>query len=184
MHATTAISYAAYRLLLWRASVGGNLDKSFGLLTNRMRSLCFSPDFTSTVGTSPAALGNRIAAAAIAYGKHDGSLEAQHYADPTYVPQNAPLMVGQSGSTVHDATFWQPLALGQKAAQGFAPVPAAVQTFVGAQWGHVRGFALPGIRQGPSARSRPASHRRSVERLDPTGGDRRDPRDGRAGSRS
>ena len=146
----TAISYAAYRLMVWRASVGGNLDKSFGLLTNRMRALCFSPDFTSTVGTSPAALGNRIAAAAIAYGKHDGSLEAQHYADPTYVPQNAPLMVGQSGSTVHDATFWQPLALGQKAAQGFAPVPAAVQTFVGAQWGHVRGFALTA-----SARGRP-----------------------------
>jgi hypothetical protein len=146
----TAISFAAYRLLLSRAAVGANLDRTFGLLTSRLRSLCYSPDFTSTTGSSPAALGNRIAAAAIAYGEHDGSLEDLHYADPSYVPQNAPLQVSQPGSTVHDATFWQPLALGQKAAQGFAPVPADVQTFVGAQWGHVRGFALP-----PSAKGAP-----------------------------
>jgi Na+-translocating ferredoxin:NAD+ oxidoreductase RnfD subunit len=146
----TAISYAAYRLLLSRASVGANLDRSFGLLTSRLRSLCLSPDFTSTTGSSPAALGNRIAAAAIAYGNHDGSLEELHYTDPSYVPQNAPLQVSRPGSTVHDATFWQPLALGQKAAQGFAPVPADVQTFVGAQWGHVHGFALP-----PSAKGAP-----------------------------
>jgi hypothetical protein len=43
---------------------------------------------------------------------------------------------------MHDPTFWQPLALGQVAAQGLAPIPALVQTFVGSQWGHVRGFAL------------------------------------------
>ena len=85
-----AISYAAYRLLLWRASFDANLNRTFPLLTERLRSLCYSPDFTSTAGDSPAALGNRIAAAAIAAGRTDGSLEAQHYVDPTYVPQNAP----------------------------------------------------------------------------------------------
>lgn len=144
----TAISYAAYRLLLWRASFGSNLSRTFALLTARLRSLCYSPQFTSTAGDSPAALGNRIAAAAIAAGRHDGSLEALHYVDSTYTPENAPLVVTQPGSTVHDPTFWQPLALGLIAAQGLAPIPARIQSFVGAQWGHVRGFALPASAKG------------------------------------
>ncbi len=138
-----AISYAAYRLLLWRVSFGSNLDRTFGLLAERLRSLCYSPGFTSTVGTSPAALGNRVAAAAIAYGRHDGSLEALHYTDTSYVAANQPLVLSQAGSTVHDATFWQPLALGTVAAHGLGSIPAQVQSFVGAQWGGVRGFALP-----------------------------------------
>jgi hypothetical protein len=136
-----AISYASYRLLLWRASFDSNLGRTFALLTERLRSLCYSPDFTSTAGGSPAALGNRIAAAAIASGRKDGSLEGLHYVDVSYAPMNAPLIVGQSGSTVHDATFWQPLALGQIAAHGLGPIPAKIQSFAGAQWGHVRGFA-------------------------------------------
>ena len=84
-----AISYAAYRLLLWRASFDANLGRTFALLTSELRSLCYSPDFTSTAGNSPAALGNRIAAAAIAAGRHDGSLEALHYADPSYAAERA-----------------------------------------------------------------------------------------------
>jgi len=143
-----AISYAAYRLLVWRASFGSNLSRTFTLLTARLRSLCYSPNFTSTAGDSPAALGNRIAAAAIASGRHDGSLEALHYVDASYSPSNGPLVVSETGSTVHDATFWQPLALGQVAANGLAPIPAKIQSFVGAQWGHVHGFALPASSKG------------------------------------
>ena len=139
----TAISYAAYRLLLWRVSFGANLARTFGLLETRLRSLCYSPDFTSARGGSPAALGNRIAAAAIAYGRPDGSLEALHYVDASYHSGNAPLVVAQAGSTVHDATFWQPLALAQIAAHGLAPIPARIQSFAASHWGHVRGFALP-----------------------------------------
>ncbi|HVC88014.1 MAG TPA: FG-GAP-like repeat-containing protein [Gaiellaceae bacterium] len=143
-----AISYAAYRLLLWRASFESNLSRTFALLTGELTSLCYSPGFTSTSGDSPAALGNRIAAAAIAAGEHDGSGEALRYADPSYTPMNAPLIVSQPISTVHDATFWQPLALAQIAPQGLAAVPAQVQTFVGARWGHVRGFGLPASAKG------------------------------------
>ena len=69
----TAISYAAYRLLVWRASYGANLDRAFALLTGRLRGLCLSPDFTRASGGSAAELGNRIGAAAIAAGRHDGS---------------------------------------------------------------------------------------------------------------
>ncbi len=138
-----AISYAAYRLLLWRASNAANLHRTFAMLTKELRSLCYSPGFTSTTGSSPAALGNRIARAAIAAGRGDGSHEALHYADPAYTPENQPLIMSQSGSTVHDPTFWQPLALSQVAPDGLGAVPAKVQSFTGAEWGHVRGFALP-----------------------------------------
>jgi len=136
-----AISYAAYRLLVWRASYGANLDRAFAFLTGRLRAFCLSPDFTRASGNSAAAIGNRIGAASTAAGRHDGSNEALHYADPSYTPVNEPLVVEAAGSTVHDATFWQPLALSQKAAQGGGSVPADVQTFADSQWGHVRTFA-------------------------------------------
>ena len=143
-----AISYAAYRLLLWRYAYGANLRVTFAELTRTLRSLCYSIDFTSTEGDSPAALGNRIAAAAIAYGRKDGSLERLHYADESYSPVNAPLVVSQPGTAMHDPTFWQPLALDQTVAQNGLAIPGKVQTFIGAQWGHVRGFALPPSKKG------------------------------------
>src|SRR4029077_10616786 len=37
--------------------------------------------------------------------------------------------------------FWQPLALAQVSPRGAGAVPAAVQSFVGSQWGGVRTFA-------------------------------------------
>jgi hypothetical protein len=143
-----AISYAAYRLLLWRASYDANMGRAFDRLTATLRSLCYQPGFVSVRGDSPAALGNRIAAAAIAFGRSDGSLEREHYGDPSYVPVNEPLVVSQPGATMHDRTFWQPLALGQIVIQGGLPIPAKTQTFVGSQWGHVRGFALPVSKNG------------------------------------
>jgi Na+-translocating ferredoxin:NAD+ oxidoreductase RnfD subunit len=112
----TAISYAAYQLLLWRASFNANLTSSFAILTKQLRSLCLSADAPES----------RVAAAAIAAGAQDGSREATHYADPSFVSQNAPLPLAQVGSSVHDATFWQPLD---------------AQRFVDAQWGGVRTFA-------------------------------------------
>jgi hypothetical protein len=137
-----AISYAAYRLLLWRTSYGPNVGDAFERLTRTLRSLCYSSNFVGTRGNSPAALGNRIAAAAIAFGQHDGSLEREHYVDSSYVPVNEPLVVSQPGTTMHDRTFWQPLALGQIVVKGGLPIAAKVQSFAAAQWGHVRSFAL------------------------------------------
>ena len=137
-----AIAFAAYRLLLWQASHDTNLSDAFGLLTARLRSLCLSPSFADTRGSSAAALGNRIAAEATAAGAHDGSNEELRYADPTYTPQNEPLVVAQAGSTVHDPTFWQPLALATVQPRGGGSVPAAVQQFVGSQWARVRTYAL------------------------------------------
>jgi hypothetical protein len=135
-----AISYAAYRLLVWQASFNANLDRAFELLTNQLRALCYSPDYTSRSGNG-AALGNRIGLAAINANGHDGANERLHFTDPTFTPRNQPLIVAQSGSTVHDPTFWQPLALAQVSPRGSGSVPAQVQSFVGSQWGDVRTFA-------------------------------------------
>jgi Na+-translocating ferredoxin:NAD+ oxidoreductase RnfD subunit len=144
-----AISFAAYRLLLWQASFDSNLSRTFGLLTNELRALCYAPDFATAHGQSPAALGNRIAAAVIAAGRHDGSNESLHYADSTFTSRNQPLIVHAAGSTVEDPAFWQPLALGTiKPHSSLTAVPSGVQSFVGAQWGHVRTFALPSSRRG------------------------------------
>jgi hypothetical protein len=144
-----AISYATYRVLLWQASFDSNLSRTFALLTRRLRALCYSPEFTTTHGGSPAALGNRIAAAVIAAGRHDGSNESMHYADPTFTSRNQPLIIHAADSTVEDATFWQPLALGTKS-PSLTSMPTDVQSFLGAQWGHVRSFALPRSRRGLS----------------------------------
>jgi hypothetical protein len=143
-----AISYAAYRVLLWDASFGHDLNRTFIALSNRLRSLCLSPAFAATTGGSPSAVGNQVAAALVAAGRTDESLEQAHFVDGSYTPENQPLVLAQGVSTVHDATFWQPLALAQVAPQGLAPIPAAVQSFVDAQWGHVRSFALPSSARG------------------------------------
>jgi uncharacterized protein DUF6851 len=143
-----AISYAAYRILLHRYSLASGLEKTFAELTSTMESLCYRIDYTSTKGGSPAALGNRIAAAIIAAGRDDGSLEAGRYVDTTYKPVNEPLLVEAGGAVMHDPTLWQPLALDQIVAQNGLPIPGSVQSYVGPQWGHVRGFALSRSRKG------------------------------------
>jgi hypothetical protein len=143
-----AISYAAYRLLLHRYSVASGLQETFDELTATMAKLCYRIDYTSTEGDSPAALGNRIAAKVIAYGRNDGAHEALRYADPTFVPANAPLVVAEPGTEMRDPNAWQPLALAQSVAQNGLPVPGKVQSFIGPQWGHVAGFALPKSAEG------------------------------------
>ena len=143
-----AMSFAAYRVLLWRYSYGANMRVTFDELTRTLRSLCYRPSFTSTKGSSPAALGNRIAAAVIRAGRSDGSMERLHYQDESYVPVNEPLVVAQPGTGIHDPTLWQPLALAQSVSQNGLAIPGKVQTFVGAQWGHVKPFALPPSKKG------------------------------------
>ena len=97
-----AISFAAYRILLWRYGYAANIRATFDELVRTMQSLCYRIDFTNTKGNSPAALGNRIAAAVIRYGERDGALESRHYIDESYTPVNAPLVVASTGTGMHD----------------------------------------------------------------------------------
>ncbi len=138
-----AMSYAAFRILLHRYALGSGMQETFNELVATMDSLCYAIDVTTTEGASPAALGNRIAAAVIAYGRDDGAGEELRYADPEYAPVNDPLVVAEPGTTLRDPDRWQPLALDRQIAQNDLLLPAKVQTFVGSNWGRVRGFALP-----------------------------------------
>ena len=102
-----AMSFAAYRILLWRYSEIGDLDVAPAQLEETMASLCFRPDFTDAEGGEPAALGNRIAATVIAFGAEDGALEQERYVDASYTPANDPLEVDMPGTEMRGA---KPLA--------------------------------------------------------------------------
>ncbi|GAC1315074.1 MAG: hypothetical protein NVSMB2_05740 [Chloroflexota bacterium] len=138
-----AISYAAYRVLTSRyiKSLGG--EASLSEFDDLMDALCYPLDNTSTEGDSPAAVGNRIATAVIAYGLSDGSNQAGDYADRDYAPVNLPLVVAQSGASMSDPNRWQPLQIEHMISQNGIPVTNGVQQFVGSHWGGVKGFALP-----------------------------------------
>jgi hypothetical protein len=143
-----AMSYAAYRLLLHRYSYASGLQETFDELVATLEGLCYRIDYVETEGDSPAALGNRIAAAYVEQGREDGANEALRYADPTYKPANAPLVVEEPGTEMRDPNSWQPLALARIVAQNGIPQPGSVQSFVGPHWGHVASFALPASDEG------------------------------------
>ena len=138
-----AISYAAYRVLTSRflKAVGG--ADSVSEFADVMDSLCYPLTVATMDGDSPAALGNRIAAAVLAYGLTDGSNQANGYASPDYKPVNPPLVVASPGTTMIDPNRWQPLQLEHMISQNGIPVENGVQQAVGPHWGHVKGFALP-----------------------------------------
>jgi hypothetical protein len=152
----TAISYAAYRILLQRYSIAAGLEQTFDGLVGAMKALCYRIDYVETSGDSPAALGNRIAAAVLERGRADGAGEEVRYADPDYRAVNAPLVVEEGGAAMSDPSRWQPLALARLVAQNGVPIPGRVQRFVGSRWGHVDSFALPPGRPGlPADPGRP-----------------------------
>jgi hypothetical protein len=144
----TAISYAAYRLLLHRYSYASGLQETFDELVSTLVARCYRVDYVKTEGDSPAALGNRIAAAYIRRGGEDGANEDLRYVDPAYKPANPPLVVGEPGTKMRDPNSWQPLALTRIVAQNGIPQPGGVQSFVGPHWGHVQAFALPASEAG------------------------------------
>ncbi|MFH0751644.1 MAG: vanadium-dependent haloperoxidase [Chloroflexota bacterium] len=143
-----AISYAAYRILLWRYGTVADLAGSADRLDGVMGSLCYRIDYAATEGDSPAALGNLIAAAVLDFGSTDGSLEAQRYVDTSYQPVNDPLEVAEPGTVMRDPDRWQPLALAKQLSQNDLLIPGQIQSFIGPHWGFVTPFALPASSTG------------------------------------
>jgi len=144
-----AISFAAYRLLKRRYSSAF----AFGAADSQaecdalMDALGYDKTDTSTTGSTPAAVGNRIAAALTVYGGTDGSNEPG-YGDPTYFPANDPLVVAIPANTpMMEASRWQPLALAFTLTQNGIPIPDNVQTFIAPHWDGVRPWAL--VRTAP-----------------------------------
>jgi hypothetical protein len=134
-----AISYAAYRVLSARFAnaVGG--EESLWEFRHLMRSLCYSTREKGVEGTTPAAVGNRIAAKILRRGLRDGSNEAGGYGNPAYVPANPPLVLADGGTTMADPNRWQPLQMDVAVSQNGIGT-TNVQTAIGTQWGAVAGF--------------------------------------------
>lgn len=143
-----AISFAAYRILASRFARSVGKAVSLPAIQKRMNDLGLDVAYTSTTGDSPAAVGNRMAAATIAFGLTDGSNEQGDYADPTYQPVNAPMLVKNPGTVLVDPNRWQPLALDTIITQNGIPLPDKVQRAIGARWNQVTPFAL--TRDDPS----------------------------------
>jgi Domain of unknown function (DUF6851)/VCPO second helical-bundle domain len=138
-----AISYAAYGVLTARFLRSVGAQESLAEFEQLMASLCYPITNRTVSGDSAAALGNRIAAAVLAYGRTDGSNEAGGYADPNYKPVNPPLVVKNPGTKLVDPNRWQPLQIEHMISQNGIPVTNGVQQAVGPQWGHVKGFGIP-----------------------------------------
>lgn len=141
-----AISYAAFRLIDHRFKNAPGyfvtLSKALDLLENE---LGFDAEFTSTDYStgSPAALGNYIAEQIIAYGWHDGSHEANRYANFYYEPYNAPLNMMESGNlSIRDANRWQPLIIDNFIDQSGNPLGGGATPFLSPEWGNVAPFSL------------------------------------------
>ncbi|MFO0912322.1 MAG: hypothetical protein U0795_05170 [Pirellulales bacterium] len=107
-----AVSYAAYQLILNRfvtgpAGVGPGRATTLADIRKQMTDLGYNPDFTSTQGDSPAALGNRVAQSVIQYGLHDGANETGNYANPPgFASVNPSLTFDLPGTTMNDPNRW------------------------------------------------------------------------------
>ena len=144
-----AISYAAYRILSHRYAAAQGAEETLAEFDATMASQCYPTDVTTTLGDTPAALGNRIAAAIIDFGLTDGANEQNNYAAPeSYAPVDDPLIVILPGATMNDPDRWQPLALEKQVAQNGVPIPGKVQKSVTPFWGHVTSFGLPASPDG------------------------------------
>jgi hypothetical protein len=138
-----AISYAAYRLLRWRFRASPGHEETLARLDAQMDALGYDRAFVSREGTSPAAVGNRIAATWIDYGLSDGANEANDYASEFYRPVNPPLAVAVNQDPVLvDPNRWQPLELEVFIDQSGHALPGKVPDFLGPEWGRVEAFAL------------------------------------------
>lgn len=138
-----AISYAAYRLMVHRFADSPGSDTTLPALDALMAELGYDIAVTTTDGPSPAAFGNRVAAAYIQFGLTDGSNEAGDYENLFYEPINPPLLPDFPGNPdIEDPNRWQPLALEFFIDQSGNPIPGGVPDFLSPEWGTVTTFAM------------------------------------------
>lgn len=139
-----AVSYAAYRVLTHRYqnAIGGKVSVACfrALLTKQG----YDPDDATLTGSSPRAVGNRIAKGIIDAHVNDGANEANDYKDTTgFRAVNPPIAVESATRTpAMDIDQWQPLDLAIAATQNGIPLAAGVQGYIGAQWREVKPFAM------------------------------------------
>ncbi len=138
-----AISYAAYRLLQWRFASSPGAAETLPSLDRKMDALGFDRELISTQGSSPAALGNRIAQYVIAFGLTDNANEQGDYENQFYRPMNEALLPAFPGNPrIEDPDRWQPLALEFFVDQAGRVIAGGSPDFLGPEWGAVTPFSL------------------------------------------
>ena len=140
-----SISYAAYRLMKHRFALSPNAAAINAILDARLTALGYSPAVTTTVGGSPAAVGNRIAALVIARGLQDNSHEeVDHASYPgTYLDVNPALVVALPfNPTCVDPNRYQPLSLTFFVDQNGNVIPGGFPPKLAPFWGFVTPFGL------------------------------------------
>ncbi|MGJ8638866.1 MAG: FG-GAP-like repeat-containing protein [Opitutaceae bacterium] len=135
------ISFAAYRILSDRYvdSVNGSTTQAF--LNLQMLQLGYDPDDTNTLGSGPSALGNRIAQTVLSYYSNDGWDDNSTFLGAEYAVINTPLAVAELGTVMIDPNRWQPLLFEEAITQN-GQTADVIQSFLGANWGNVRPFAI------------------------------------------
>ncbi len=137
-----AISYAAYRLLIWRFTSSVGAAVTIPAINNHMAGLGYDANITSTTGDSAAAIGNRIAQTIIDVGLSDGANESNDYGNQYYQPVNDPLLPDLPGNPdITDPNRWQPLALDFFIGQS-GIILGEYPDFLSPEWGHVTPFSL------------------------------------------
>ncbi|MEN8725366.1 MAG: FG-GAP-like repeat-containing protein [Lentimonas sp.] len=135
------ISYAAYRILSARYAVSVNGSTSLAFFKLQMLQLGYDPDDTSTLGSSPSALGNRIAETVLGYFSNDKWDDFTTFVGSDYTPTNTPMDVAGVGTVMADPNLWQPLLFEEAITQN-GQTADVTQSFLGANWGGVRPFAI------------------------------------------
>ena len=130
-----ALSHAVYRLLLNRFAGSPGQAVAYASFASCMQALGLDAGNTTTSGNSAAAIGNRVAAAIIAFGLQDGANQQGSYLDPVpFFPINSPMLVSEPGTGgLIDVNAWQPL---------IPPGAPGVQSFLTSHWQDVRPFAI------------------------------------------
>ena len=142
-----ALSYAAYRLLKERYAMSKSALVTLAALDARMAALGYDKNNLSQDVTTPAGVGNKVAASVSSYFLQDGALQTRGYADyPAaqggYASVNRPLITGsRDNSIVANPNRWQPLVITNQVSQNGIPLEA-IQKYAGSQWLGVRPFSL------------------------------------------
>ena len=138
-----AISYAAYRILSHRFAHSPGASVSLAAFDAKMAELGYDTAVVDEMGATPAALGNRIAAAVLAFGAADGSNEENGYSNVFYEAVNPYLFPGFAGNPyLADPNRWQPLSLDFFVDQAGNVFPLGSPPFLSPEWGSVTPFAL------------------------------------------
>ncbi len=138
-----AISFAAYRVLQARFGASPGANVTMPALDALMDKLGYNKNFHGTVGSSPAAVGNRIAINVLAFGLADHSNEQGGYANLHYAPINDPLLPDFPGNPyMTDPNRWQPLALQWFIDQAGNLIIGGYPPALSPEWGQVTPFAL------------------------------------------